>query len=221
MIAESAGLYSSAAPSRLVSSRDQPGRRPDGEEMRRLGVMPGVLLLTDRSQQPLGRSLQVTVAAAVSAGVTHVVLRELDLSDAERAGLATEFVEVGATVIAARRWVPGCVAVHLAAGQAAGVGPFGRSCHSRADVHAAAAEGASYATLGPYAATPSKPGYGPPLDPTAYAGLPVPTYALGGIARGNAAAAVAAGATGVAVMGAVMRADDPAAVAGDLLEAVT
>lgn len=198
--------------------------------MRRLGVMPAVLLLTDRSQLPLGRSLQVTVAAAVSAGVTHVVLREPDLRDAERAGLAAEFVAVGATVIAAHRWVPGCVAVHLpavtprlvaGAPRTSTTVAFGRSCHRADDVWAAAAEGASYATLGPYAATSSKPGYGPPLDPTAYAGLPIPTYALGGIVPGNAAAAVAAGAAGVAVMGAVMRADDPAVAAADLVEAVT
>lgn len=93
----------------------------------------------------------------------------------------------------------------------------GRSCHSRAEVEAAAADGCDYATLGPFAATASKPGYGPPLPPQEYADLPLPTYALGGIDPGNAAAALAAGADGIAVMGAVMRAASPASVVRDLL----
>lgn len=48
----------------------------------------------------------------------------------------------------------------------------------------------------------------------------VPVYALGGIDTTNAADFQAAGAHGVAVMGAVMRADDPAAVVEQLLGAV-
>ncbi|GAA0970329.1 Thiamine-phosphate synthase [Nocardioides aquaticus] len=48
----------------------------------------------------------------------------------------------------------------------------------------------------------------------------VPVYALGGIDATNAADFRTAGADGVAVMGAVMRADDPAAVVEQLLGAV-
>lgn len=180
-----------------------------------------VLLLTDRSQLPLGRGLLATVQAAVSAGLTHVVLRELDLPESERVGLAEEFVGVGATVIAAHRPLPGSLAVQLAADQPAPATLlFGRSCHSAAEVRAAAAEGASYAVLGPYALTASKPGYGPPLAPAEYVDLPIPTYALGGVTPANARAAIAAGATGVAVMGAVMRAVDPGAVVAAMIEAI-
>ena len=68
-----------------------------------------------------------------------------------------------------------------------------------------------------FAATASKPGYGPPLPSQEYADLPLPTYALGGIDPTNAAAALAAGADGIAVMGAVMRAASPASVVRDLL----
>ena len=71
------------------------------------------------------------------------------------------------------------------------------------------------------AATASKPGYGPPLPSAEYAAAAdagIPVYALGGLGRDNAAAALGAGAHGVAVMGAVMRAPDPAAVVADLLE---
>ncbi|QYJ02639.1 thiamine phosphate synthase [Nocardioides panacisoli] len=200
-------------------------------------MMPPVLLLTDRSQLPLGRSLRATVSAAVAAGVDHVVLRELDLPWEQRAGLAEEFVDVGATVIAAHRPLPGCVGVHLPAESAptrptnppsrrqlgrvhADSAPHGRSCHSAAEVRRAAAAGASYATLGPFAATASKPGHGPPLPREEYADLPVPVYALGGVDADNAAAAVGAGAHGVAVMGAWMRASDPAALVARLREVV-
>ncbi len=98
--------------------------------------------------------------------------------------------------------------------------PWGRSCHSREDVARAAEEGASWVTLSPYAATTSKPGYGPSLPPDAFAGHPVPLLALGGIDARTAAGAVAAGAHGVAVMGAVMRAPDPAGLVAALLREV-
>ena len=41
-------------------------------------ALPRLLVLTDRSQLPLGRSLVATMAACAEAGLTHVVLRELD-----------------------------------------------------------------------------------------------------------------------------------------------
>jgi thiamine-phosphate pyrophosphorylase len=94
---------------------------------------------------------------------------------------------------------------------------WGRSCHSRDDVARAADEGASWATLSPYAASASKPGYGPCLPPDAFAGHRVPVLALGGIDARTAAKARADGAHGVAVMGAVMRAPDPAGLVAALL----
>ena len=48
----------------------------------------------------------------------------------------------------------------------------------------------------------------------------VPVLALGGIDAQNAAAMRNAGAHGVAVMGAVMRADDPGAAFGRIAQAV-
>ena len=97
----------------------------------------------------------------------------------------------------------------------------GRSCHTVAEVYDAAGEGVDYVSLSPYAETASKPGYGPALGPAAFGGeWPVPVYALGGIDPTNAAQARAAGAHGVAVMGAVMRAPHPAAVIEALLHEV-
>lgn len=182
--------------------------------------MPRLLVLTDRSQLSLGRCLRAQMAGCRDAGLTHVVLRELDLLDQQREQLAADLADLGLTVIAARRDLAAATGLHLAADQPAGPGVFGRSCHDRAEVARAAAEGAQWATLSPYTASASKPGYGPPLARDAFAGLPVPTYALGGVAPGNARAAREAGAHGVAVMGAVMRAEDPGAVVAGLLAAV-
>ncbi len=94
------------------------------------------------------------------------------------------------------------------------------SAHGLDDVVAAAAAQADYVTLSPIFATDSKPGYGPALGTAALraaAECDVPVLALGGVTADTAAACLAAGACGVAVMGEIMRADDPARVVGDLL----
>lgn len=180
-----------------------------------------VVVLTDRTQVPEGRSLRDVLAAAADGGLTTVLLREMDLPDAERARIADHARGRGLEVVAAHRAVPGCSGVHLPAGAALPevATRWGRSCHDRADLLRAAADGAWWATLSPYAVTASKPGYGPPLAASVFAQPPLPVYALGGITPENAAAARSAGAWGVAVMGAVMRAADPAAVAAALLAA--
>jgi len=186
---------------------------------------PRLVVLTDRTQLPAGRSLRDVLAETADAGLRTVLVRELDLPDDERAKIADQARRAGLEVIAAHRPVPGCWGVHLPATAAGPSGPgdvlrWGRSCHRRADLARAAAEGAWWATLSPYAATASKPGYGPPLPPGAFASPPLPVFALGGITPDNADAARAAGAYGVAVMGCVMRASDPATVVARLLEAV-
>jgi thiamine-phosphate pyrophosphorylase len=91
----------------------------------------------------------------------------------------------------------------------------GVSAHSEADIRAAAVAGADYVTLSPIFETSSKPGYGPALGLAAIeraAEIGLPIIALGGITPARAASCFGAGAAGVAVMGEVMRAGDPAAV---------
>lgn len=184
--------------------------------------LPRLLLFTDRTQLPPGVALSTHMAACVEAGATHVVLRELDLSPSERAARAEELASVGAVVISARERVIGAAGLHQSSAARGTVhGLTGRSCHTREEVEIAAADGCAYVTLGPFAATDSKPGYGPPLDPAAYADLPLPAYALGGISAANAESALNAGARGVAVMGAVMRSTDPQAVVRDLLRRIS
>lgn len=185
------------------------------------GELPRLLLLTDRAQLHLGRGLLPTLAECRDAGLTHVILRELDEPPAQRAALAAAATDLGLTIVAARTPLPAAAGVHLASAAPAAAVPrtglWGRSCHHRGEVTAAAAHGAAYATLSPYAATDSKPGYGPPLRAGDLAGHPIPVYALGGITPANAAAALAEGAYGVAVMGAVMRAAEPGEVVRALI----
>lgn len=183
--------------------------------------MTRVVLLTDRAQLRLGRGLRRTVRECVGAGLSAVVVREHDLPRGARHALVADLAGIdGLTVISSRIADPAAHGTHLSADQPTVGGWFGRSCHGRAAVAAAAAGGAAWATLSPYAATQSKPGHGPPLPAGAYLDLPIPTFALGGITPANAASAREAGAYGVAVMGAVMRADDPAGVVRRLLAAV-
>lgn len=182
-------------------------------------MVPRLVLLTDRSQLRLGRGLVRTVLECAAAGLEAVVVREHDLDPTSRHALVAGLADVdGLTVISSRIPDPAAHGLHLAAHQPPPVGGcWGRSCHTGEEVAAAAAQGAAWVTLSPYAASASKPGHGPTLPSDAFAGRPVPVLALGGIDVTNTAAARSAGAHGVAVMGAVMRAADPARVVAELL----
>lgn len=107
-----------------------------------------------------------------------------------------------------------------------GVGPWGVSCHDVAELRRAEAIGADHAMVSPVYETASKPGYGPALGPDGLAALvaaaSLPVVALGGIMSADQIrACVVAGATGVAVMGAILRAADPESTAAELTEAFT
>ena len=202
-------------------------------------MRPRLLVLTDRSQLTLGRGLVRTIRECAHAGLEAVVVREHDLPAPARSALLRELAGIaGLTVISSRLADPAAHGVHEAAacnavsmgldtGLGAAPDPWtprymrGRSCHSAEEVYDAAGAGIDYVTLSPYAGSASKPGYGPALGAGVFRqDWPVPVYALGGIDATNAAEAVEAGAHGVAVMGGVMRADDPAGVVRRLLAEV-
>ena len=199
---------------------------------------PPLLVITDRGQAraPLPEIAQ----ALFQAGVRWLMLREKDLDPAARRDLLRDLVACGepfgATVTVngdvAAAQATGAAGVHLPAGgdieavrRALGPGALiGASCHCFEEAAAAAGAGADYITLSPVFESASKPGYGPALGPAGLgamvARLAIPVMALGGIAAGNAAACLHAGAAGVAVMGAVMAVADPGAAARELLAAL-
>jgi thiamine-phosphate pyrophosphorylase len=89
----------------------------------------------------------------------------------------------------------------------------------------AEAEGADYVGVGPVYATGSKMDAGEPVGlgriAEVAASVRIPVVGIGGIAIGNARAVVESGAAGVAVISAVMRADDPESATRELLRATT
>jgi thiamine-phosphate pyrophosphorylase len=199
---------------------------------------PPLLVISDRHRA--SQPLEDIAAAIFAAGCRWFSLREKDLDAAERVALLRRLVSSGAahdaTVmvhedIAAAR-AGGAAGIHLPGGvspaafrsELPGGALIGCSTHDAAELAAAANAGADYATLSPIFATASKPGYGPALGLErleAFASMAaIPVIALGGIGVANAAACLRAGAAGIAVMGEVMAADDPAAAVRDLLAAI-
>lgn len=192
------------------------------------------MVVTDRRQARA--PLPEVVAAAAAAGADWVLLREKDLPYPRRRALAERLREAiagsGTRLVVAGPDPLGGDAVHLSARDAppapaatghGAVTVVGRSCHGADELARLTRE--DYVTVSPIFPSASKPGYGPPLWPDGLRALcrraDRPVLALGGVETPErAAAAVAAGAAGVAVMGAVMRAADPAAVTAALRDAV-
>lgn len=186
-----------------------------------------LLLITDR-RLCAPRRLEDVVDAAIWGGVDAVMLREKDLRGRALLVLARSLRAV--TEGRARLLVNDRLDVARACGAdgvhlpSAGVPPaearrwlgaeatVGYSAHDAREL-ARAAEGADYATLSPVWAPRSKPSHLAPLGPEGFAALAreaaIPTVALGGVGASNAAAARAAGAGAVAVLGEIMGAEDP------------
>jgi thiamine-phosphate pyrophosphorylase len=206
-------------------------------------VLSRLVVLTDRvATARCGRSLPETVREAVDGGARAVLLREKDLPVDQRRALLDACRDlldpvggrVGVASDASLAAVAGINWVHLAQADefqvlgAADGAPgtlIGRSCHNRVEATQAVDEGCAYVTVSPVAITRSKPGYGPAIGAArlreicaAIASTPV--WALGGVARANAAGWITAGAHGIFVMGGIMAAPDPAAATAVYLQAI-
>jgi thiamine-phosphate pyrophosphorylase len=195
-------------------------------------------LVTDR-QQTRGRDLVEVVAACVAAGLPAVQVREKDLTAAELAVLCRRLqalspapflivndrldvaLAVGAGGVQRTHASLSVEALRAVADKRACVGA---SVHSREDATAAAAQGADWLFFGPIYDTPSKRAYGAPqglfaLERVAQA-VDIPVIAIGGITPDRVAELRRAGAHGVAVISAILTADDPAAMTRLFLEAL-
>src|SRR5216684_6060709 len=198
---------------------------------------PPLLVISDRLQAR--RPLTEIAEAAFRGGCRWFSLREKDLPAAERCDLLRALAALGhrfGATVTAHEDIASVVAaeaggVHLpgggdpsAARRQLPQGLIGVSAHTPQEAAAQLAAGADYVTLSPIFLSASKPGYGPALGLDALAAAaalsPGPLVALGGIDATNAAACLAAGARGIAVMGEVMRAADPKATVRNLLAAI-
>jgi thiamine-phosphate pyrophosphorylase len=221
-----------------------PGSRaslaPRNDELRRMELpAPPLLLITDRSQAR-GNILDIA-AAAFSAGCRWASLREKNLPKTEQAALLRELLTrakpFGARVIVHSDSLvsreTSSHGVHLPAGGDAASARrilgkealIGLSVHSAEEARNVDAALIDYVIAGPVFATASKPDYGPTLGPDGLALIvqasTVPVIAIGGITPENLPDCIAAGAAGIAVMGSVMRADDPQSLMQQFLAALS
>lgn len=197
-------------------------------------------VITDRA---IGkeRPLDDLVAAAIRGGATMIQFRE-------KTWTARRQVEAGRRLLAITRpaGVPLLIndrvdvalaldadGVHLGpddlpvADARRIVGPekiIGASAATVAEAVRAEADGADYVGVGSVFPTASKPDAGDAIGPEALsqirAAISIPIVAVGGITDANAAEAIRAGAHGVAVISAVMGADDVREAARRLAKAI-
>jgi thiamine-phosphate pyrophosphorylase len=188
---------------------------------------PQLYLITDRFATA-GRSLVYVIEEACKAvagqGIRVAVqLREKDLGGAELFALAVQLREItrdcGAQLLVNGRvdvaLASGADGVHFGHGAlplsvVRGVAPnlsVGVSTHSLDDVRAAQRQGADFVVFGPVFATPSKQGI---LEPrglgelASVCALEIPVIALGGVDEKVASDCLRVGATGIAVIRAVL-----------------
>jgi len=197
-------------------------------------------LVTDR-RLSRGRTTLEIVQAAVRGGVTCVQLREKNCSTREfvREALAVrDFLKAsGVPLIINDRldvaMAVGADGVHLGqtdmplemARAIVGDGMcIGISAESLENALAAERGGADYIGVSPIYDTPTKADTAPPLgleglrDIRAAVGIPL--VAIGGLKRDNVAEVVRSGADGIAVVSAIVAAEDPEKASRDLLKVI-
>lgn len=194
-------------------------------------------LLADRRLYlvtPVRPDLGAFLEAAIRGGVDVVQVRERSLTDKALLDALAE-----ARAVASAHGVPfgvndrpdlavlaGADFVHVGqddipveAARSFGL-PVGLSTHAPEEIDAARSD---YIAVGPVHSTPTKegrPAVGLELVRYAAANAKVPWFAIGGIDASNAADVVSAGATRIAVVRAIVEADDPEAAARSLRSAL-
>jgi thiamine-phosphate pyrophosphorylase len=191
----------------------------------------GLYLITDR-MQTAGRALPAVVADALRGGLRAVQLREKDLDGCQLFELAGELrnvtLEFGAKLLINDRVdiavAVGADGVHLGRSSLpvsvarrilGSTRLIGYSAHGLEEARQAEHDGADFITFGPVFATPSKAAYGEPLGLERLAevvrNLAIPVFALGGVKLLSAGTVLSAGARGIALISAIISAQDPTA----------
>jgi thiamine-phosphate pyrophosphorylase len=188
-----------------------------------------------------GRSVVEVVRAALVGGATAIQLRAKEMEAREMVELARALA-AGTRAAGALLFVNDRVDVALAAGAdgahlgdddlplaaARRITPprflLGRSADSPEGARAAERDGADYVGVGPVYGTASKPDAGDAIGPARIAevaaAVRIPVVGIGGIGAANARPVIEAGAAGVAVISAVVRAPDPEAATREILARV-
>ena len=197
-------------------------------------------LVTDRGLAG-GRSILEIVTAAVNGGVTVVQLREKDCSTREfieQALSIKEFLKARNVPLIINDRIDVAQAieadgVHLGqtdmplerAKQILGQAMIiGISAESLQDAIAAEKGGADYLGVSPIYATPTKTDTAPALGLKGlreiHAAVRLPLVGIGGLNKENSAEVIRSGADGVAVVSAIVAAQDPEAAARELKRAI-
>jgi thiamine-phosphate pyrophosphorylase len=197
------------------------------------------MLVTGRTLAGGEDALLRAVEAAVEGGVNAVQLREKDLAPARLLSLARRLRDVtkGRALLLLNGPVDvalecGADGVHLPEDAptlvAQGPGPepsllLGRSVHSLQAARRAVSDGADYLVAGPVYATRSHPGApaaGAYLIESVARAVGIPVLAIGGVTAARVDEVIRAGASGVAVISAVLGAPSPGEAARELREAL-
>ncbi|MGH2460640.1 MAG: thiamine phosphate synthase [Chloroflexota bacterium] len=199
-----------------------------------------VYVVTD-NRAARGRPLVDLVAAALEGGATAIQLREKALNALDQVALGRELRRLtdaaGALLIVNDRADIACVleadGVHLGqddlpvAAARKILGPdaiIGGSAGNLDELTTSLAAGVDYLGVGPMYPTGSKDDAGPAIGPAGLAEIrrrtELPIVGIGAVGADNVGPVIAAGADGVAVISAVIGADDPKAAARRLRQAV-
>jgi len=194
-------------------------------------------LVSDRSQTR-GRDLLSVLEQALEGGVKAIQLREKDLSGKNLYNLAektcrlceryeallliNDRVDVALAVDAAGVQL-GKTSLPIGAARAL-LGPqklIGVSTHSLEEAQHAERNGADFVLFGPVYFTPSKASFGTPQGLDALKkiveNIAAPVYAIGGIKSANTVAVCRLGVRGVALISAILSADQPKLAAATMV----
>jgi len=188
-----------------------------------------VYLVTDRNVLPPAYSLPAAVEEALKGGIQAVQLREKDLGIRDLLAMAyrlreltagygaklfiNDRVDIALAVDADGVHLGGAGMPAFAARKAAGAGMLiGVSAHGITEAEKAVEEGADFITLGPIFETPSKVKYGKPLGTELLrevrAKISIPVFAIGGIRKEKVEIVLEAGASGIALISAILGSED-------------